>query len=107
MSLMIANVRDRVTEIGLRRAMGASRWDIALLFVIEACLITFMAAVTATLATHMLLLIGRNAFPVPLSLGYPSILIPILVALLLGIISSYWPAKSAAEIMPSEALRNE
>ena len=44
MSLMLANVRDRVGEIGLRRALGARARDVAALFVLEACLVTLAAA---------------------------------------------------------------
>ncbi len=107
MSLMVSNVNDRVTEIGLRRAMGASQWDIAALFIVEACVVAGVAAVVATLGTHLLLVLGRHVFPVPLKLGLTSVLVPLIVALVLGIAFSYWPAKSAAKITPSEALRNE
>lgn len=107
MSLMVANVRDRVTEIGLRRALGATEWDIAALFVIEACLVTGSATLAGTTVTHILLLLGRHALPVPVRLGLMSILIPLIVSLLLGMIFSYWPAKTAAKITPSEALRYE
>lgn len=107
MSLMVANVKDRVTEIGLRRAMGASQWDIAILFVLEACLVTGAAAGAATLGTHLLLVLAREAFPVPISLGLASSLIPLVAAVILGVVFSYWPARSAAKITPSEALRNE
>jgi putative ABC transport system permease protein len=107
MSLMIVNVRDRVTEIGLRRALGASQRDVALLFVLEGCLVTGAAAVTGILGTHLFLILRRQAFPVLLKFGLVSIFIPFLVAMLLAMVSSYWPAKSAARITPSEALRNE
>lgn len=107
MSLMVANVWDRVTEIGLRRALGASQRDIALLFVIEGCAVTGVAAIVAILGTHLLLSISSEAFSIPLKLGLESILVPLVVALVLGIVFSYWPAKSAAKITPSEALRNE
>jgi len=107
MSLMIVNVRDRVTEIGLRRALGASQWDVAFLFVLEGCLVTGVAAVTAILGTHLFLILRRQAFPVSLRFSFASILIPFIVAIILAIVSSYWPAKSAARIIPSEALRNE
>ena len=107
MSLMVANVRERVTEIGLRRAMGASQWDVAVLFVLEACVVTGAAAATATLGTHLLLIRFREALPVPLKLGSTSIAVPLCVAIILGMIFSYWPAMAAAKIMPAEALRNE
>jgi len=107
MSLMIVNIRDRMTEIGLRRALGASQREVAFLFVMEGCLVTGAAAVTAILGTHLFLILRRQAFPVPLKLGFISIFVPLIVAIILAIVSSYWPAKSAARIIPSEALRNE
>ena len=107
MSLMVSNVRERITEIGLRRALGASAWDVASLFVTEASLVAGGAAIVATVGTHLLLMAARPAFPVPLSLGLASLSIPLAVALVLGISFSYGPAKWGAAITPSEALRNE
>ncbi len=107
MSLMVANVRDRVTEIGLRRAMGATRADIAALFVVEAALTTLLAGAVGTGAAHLLLLIAADAMPVPVQSGWLTLLVPPLVALLLGVVFSYWPARSAARITPAEALRAE
>jgi putative ABC transport system permease protein len=107
MSLMLTNVRSRVTEIGLRRALGASRRDIISMFLMEACLITGVAAVVAIAGTYLLLLIGRNALPVPISTGSGTLIIPFVVAFILSITFSYWPARKAARITPSEALRSE
>ncbi len=106
-SLMIANVGSRVKEIGLRRALGASQSDIALLFVLESCLVTGAAAVTAITTTHLFLFLWGKAFSVPLKLGFGSVFIPLVTAVILAMVSSLWPAISAARIMPSEALRNE
>ena len=107
MSLMVANVRDRVTEIGLRRALGASRGDIAQLFVLESVLVTLAAALAGSLGTHTLLTALRDKFPVPLDLGWTTVAIPVAIALLLGMLFSYGPAQAAARISPAESLRNE
>lgn len=107
MSLMVANVRDRVGEIGLRRALGATARDISLLFVAEACLITAAGALAGTTITHALLTLGGTRMPVPVSLGPVTWLVPVATAVLLGVLFSYWPARSAARIAPSEALRND
>ena len=106
-SLMVANVRDRITEIGLRRALGATGKDIAGLFVFEACLVTGSAALIGTLVIHSVLWVGRSSMPVPVVLGWNTLLAPILVAVILGVVFSYWPARAAARIVPSEALRSE
>ena len=107
MSLMITNVRSRVPEIGLRRALGASRRDIISLFLMEAWLIAGIAAVVAIAGSYWLLYLGRDSLPVPISTGAGTIIIPFIVAAILSITFSYWPAKNAAKITPSEALRSE
>jgi putative ABC transport system permease protein len=49
----------------------------------------------------------KDAFPIPLRLGVASVCLPLVAALILGAAFSYWPARAAARIVPSEALRNE
>jgi putative ABC transport system permease protein len=107
MSLMVANVRDRVTEIGLRRALGASSWDIASLFLMEACLVTGLAGLGGTMGTCLLLALFRSRFPVPLALDMHTVLLPVAAAVFLGAVFSYGPARAAARIVPAEALRND
>lgn len=107
MSLLVANVRERVTEIGLRRALGATPRDIAGLFVLEAVLLTGAAALTGALGTGAVLWLARARFPIPLRLDEVVLLTPLLVASFLGAAFSFWPARAAARISPAEALRNE
>jgi putative ABC transport system permease protein len=107
MSLMVANVKDRVVEIGLRRAMGASRQDIAALFVTEACLITSSAALLGTAIGHLVMKVAVTQVGIPILLDAKSLTVPLLAALVLGILFSYWPARMAADIAPAEALRSE
>ncbi len=107
MSLMVANVRDRVTEIGLRRALGATRGDIAALFVWEGLLVTVVAALLGSGLTHAALALAHNRLPVPIALGWITVLAPAALALLLGAVFSYAPARAAARVVPAEALRND
>ncbi len=107
MSLLVANVRERVTEIGLRRALGATQADIAGLFVLEAVLLTGIAAIVGAGGTGLVLALARDQFPVPLRLDVVVLVTPLFVATLLGAAFSFWPARAAARISPAEALRNE
>jgi putative ABC transport system permease protein len=107
MSLLLANVRERVAEIGLRRALGATAADIAALFVLEAALLTVAAALVGALGTGAALWIARERFPVPVRLDALVFSVPLMTALVLGAAFSYWPARAAARISPAEALRNE
>jgi putative ABC transport system permease protein len=107
MSLMVANVRDRVVEIGLRRSLGATALDVAKLFVFEACAITSAAAFVGTLTAGLILLFLKNKFSMLVSIGVTEIAFPFVLSMVLGVIFSYWPARMAARISPAEALRNE
>lgn len=107
MSLMLANVRDRVAEIGLRRALGARARDVASLFVLEACLVTVAAAGAGGLLAALVLWPLRSRFPAPLAFTPGTFLVPVLASVGLGVIFSYWPARLASRISPAEALRNE
>ena len=107
MSLMVANVRDRVAEIGLRRALGARAGDVALLFVLESGLITLAAAAAGGIAAFLVVTFAGASFPAPLKTGVATFMLPVLASLVMGALFSYWPASVAARISPAEALRNE
>ncbi len=107
MSLMVANVRERVGEIGLRRALGATGRDIAVLFVLEACAVTICASIVGQACAFLILGVAGRRFDAPLSLGWFVVFVPFFVALGLGAVFAYWPARLASRISPAEALRND
>ena len=106
MSLMVANVRDRIMEIGLRRALGATTGQVAILFVLESCLVTGIAALAGTVAACLLVWFTKYRFSAPVEMGGIALILPVLVSLVLGFAFSYWPAQMAARVSPAEALRN-
>ena len=105
-SLMVANVRDRVREIGLRMALGATRREITVLFVVEAGMVTTFAGFIGAILGYITIRFGDQYIAVPTTVEWTNLLIPVVVALLIGLLSAYWPARIAAKINPSEALRN-
>lgn len=106
MSLMLADVRDRIPEIGLRRALGATRRDIALLFVVESCVITGGAAMTGILVAAGLLAGVAGHGRVPVDINFFTFVIPAIVSIVIGGAFSFWPARLAAGLSPAMALRN-
>ena len=107
MSLLVGNVRERVIEIGLRRALGATRWDVAALFVLEGCLLTTLAALAGAGVAHWVLRLLAVAPEIPLALDARRWLAPLGMAVVLGVLASYVPAQLAARISPADALRAE
>lgn len=107
MSLMIANVQERVAEIGLRRALGAARGEIAALFLVEALVVTIAAGSLGSVAAHALLAIIQIDLGFPMAMNAWTLLTPMLVAVLAGVAFSYAPALIATRIQPAQALRNE
>jgi putative ABC transport system permease protein len=106
-SLMLANIQTRIPEIGLRRALGASSLDISLLFLMESLLLTLSATILGSFVAVIILALFGGQLPIPIAIGPFVIIVPLIAGIVLGLAFSYLPAKTAARIAPSEALRNE
>jgi putative ABC transport system permease protein len=107
MNIMLAGVAERTREVGVRRALGATRRDVASQFLVESSLLTAAGGVAgAGLGVAGSLLIQRfAAWPTALS---PFMLAAALVmALAVGVGFGFYPAWRAAHLEPMEALRHE
>ena len=105
--MLLTGVRERVPEIGLRRALGARRREIAGLFVAEALVLAGAAALTGLLAAAGVLAWLGLRFPLPFRFGFWTCLFPLALAGILALVCSMGPAWLAARLPPAEALRNE
>ncbi len=107
MNIMLVSVTERTKEIGLRRALGAKRIDVLRQFVAEAL---SLSLVGGTLG--ILLGIG-SAYALRELLKWATEVSPIAIAMsfgfsaLVGVVFGYLPARKAAALMPTEALRFE
>jgi len=107
MNIMLATVSTRIREIGIRKAVGATRIEIELQFLTEAVLISLVGGIVGTLiglAIPFSLRFFTDAYlPIPLL----SALIAIVVSCSVGIAFGTLPAKLAAKLDPIESLRHE
>lgn len=104
-NVMVVAVLERRTEIGLRRALGATQAHVAAQFVTEALLLACIGGTTGVL-------LGTGATAVVALLRHWTLLIPATAiygglgsAICIGVIASLYPAARAARLTPTEALR--
>lgn len=107
MNIMLANVRTRIREIGIRKAIGATRREILLQFLTEAVLISLAGGIIGTIIGLAIPFSARflTEYRVPIS-GLSAI-IALAVAILVGVIFGTVPANRAAQLDPVEALHYE
>ena len=106
-SLMTLNVRQRIREIGLRMSMGAEGKQIFGMFLAEGLVLSIFAATLGTGIALLLLHFGQARIDFPVATGPSVLLLPPAVALLTGLAFSLLPARLAATLSPSDALRGE
>ena len=107
-TMMWISVGERVSEIGLMIAVGATRGQVQKLFLLEAILITTLGGAIGAAGGIALALLLRSAIPalpIQISLGY--LLAALAVSLVTGVASGVAPARRAADLEPVEALRTE
>jgi putative ABC transport system permease protein len=104
-NLFLLSVKERTSEIGIRRSVGAKKGDIRLQFLGEAVIITTLGGLvgflTGVVASHFLTLIAE--FPIHFS--WRAFVIGLLLSWLVGIGFGLQPASQAANLKPIEAVR--
>jgi len=105
MNIMLASVLERIREIGLRQAIGASRKDIIAQFLAESTLISVTGGIIGIILGIAMSKAITMIFDIKTIISFFSILIAFGVSAVVGISFGYLPAKQAAEEDPVESLR--
>jgi len=106
-AIMMISVTERTREIGVRKALGATRGEIMFQFLVEAATLTLIGCL-AGMAMGALLAAAIRAFtPIPASVPLLSVVAAVLVSILTGVLFGLYPASRAARLDPVDALRYE
>lgn len=107
MNIMLASVVERYREIGVRRAVGAHKRDIQLQFLTEALAISISGGIIGTILGITFSYLIEMSADIVTIVTFTSIAISFGVAMAIGVIFGYFPARRAAEQDPVQALRHE
>ncbi|HEU0106211.1 MAG TPA: ABC transporter permease [Vicinamibacteria bacterium] len=107
MNIMLVNVTQRTREIGLRKALGATRHDIAVQFLMEAVTLTGVGGALGIALGLGVALLARLLFDFQAAAPPWSIALGFSVSTVVGLVFGMWPALKAARQDPIEALRYE
>lgn len=105
LAVTFLNIKDRTSEIGLRRAIGARRKDIAGLFVAEACLLSLLGGVFGVVLGWGAVLVLRQTIGWQMAVDLQGVTVPLAVSAALGLLFGVIPAVQASKLLPVEALR--
>lgn len=107
MNIMLSNIMERTKEIGIRRAVGATRKDVLNQFIFEALAISFIGGFIGIFVGYLLTSLISNYAEWRTIITPYSIILAFFVSVFVGLVFGSFPAKKAAEKDPIESLRYE
>jgi len=105
MNIMYVSVTERIKEIGIRRAFGATTNDILIHFLGEATLLSLIGGISALIFCYLVVFLIQPYFPAYIDVG--TVLLALGVSSAIGIFFGVSPARKAADLQPVEAIRYE
>ncbi len=105
MNIMYATVTERTTEIGIRRALGATKGDILGLFLIQATLLSLLGGIIGLALATLIVMLIQPWFPA--SINLLSVMVALVVSSAIGVFFGVVPATKAAKRSPIDAIRYE
>ncbi|BAY82851.1 hypothetical protein NIES267_23360 [Calothrix parasitica NIES-267] len=104
-NITIAAVIERTAEIGLRRAIGATKYEILWQFIIEAAILSLVGGITAITTVHGITTVVTMVFNLPYEFEIKTVSFSLGSALFVGVGAAFIPSLRASKLDPVKALR--
>ncbi len=107
-TIMTVAVNERTSEIGVLRAVGASRKKIRDVFLLESIFLAILGALLGLSIGFAAVYVALIFYPdMPIAIAWDYIVYAVLISLAIGLIAGFLPARAAAQLDPVEALRTD
>jgi putative ABC transport system permease protein len=106
-AIMMISVTERTREIGVRKALGATRSEIMFQFLVEAATLTLVGCVIGMALGALVAWAVRTFSPIPAAVPLGSVIAALVASILTGVLFGLYPASRASRMDPVEALRYE
>ena len=106
-AIMMISVTERTREIGVRKALGATRREIMFQFLVEAATLTLVGCIMGMALGALIAWAIRSFTPIPAAVPLLSVVAAVLSSILTGVLFGLYPASKASRMDPVEALRYE
>lgn len=103
-STLLISIQERMTEIGVRKSIGATDGDIFHYFILEAVTLAMLGAVLGILLAWLILSSISKAIDFPLYLPWQGVLVGLFFSAVIGVVSGLYPALKASRIDPIKAI---
>ena len=107
MNIMLVAVTERTREIGIRMAVGATRRDIVIQFVIEAIVLCLIGGGTGVIFGSALAAVACSILEWRFMLSFIIVIGALAISSVIGLVFGIYPAWKASKLMPVEALRSD
>ncbi len=112
MNIMLASINESTREIGLRKAVGATRRDISIQYLVQTMALSMTGGITGivfgTIISFLVSVVANYlGYAWDFIVTWQSIVLAVGFTSLVGLLSGWYPAKKAAELNPIDALRYE
>jgi putative ABC transport system permease protein len=104
-NIMFVSVRERTGQIGVQKALGATRGFILAQFLLESVLLSLVGGIIGLTFAGILIAVGAAVSDFELAVSFQNIVTGIGLSALIGLIAGYAPAEMAARLDPVEAIR--